>query len=267
MHWNFPLNAVQILWILTFAAHLVLLVVLLGRERTRRFPFFTASIAIATLMLLTTKLLYGRVPQLTMGEIYFSLADISSIIGLLVVVEMARRAFASVRQLSWLVAATCLAAVGAAVLYYWGPWPQWKTVLTNSLMAHLGLMQLAAQKVMLFTDVLTIGLGILVVLLGRKFGAGWHSHVQRIVAGLMTASISQLTLQGSWQSIAHSAVPHSQAEYERLMGLHDKLLNANNSVYVGVLIWWIACLWKQEPGSTASTGENIPTAPAADRTA
>ena len=43
MHFNFAFTAVQVLWTLTFAAHLVLLVVLLGRDRTRRFPWFTTG--------------------------------------------------------------------------------------------------------------------------------------------------------------------------------------------------------------------------------
>jgi len=60
-------------------------------------------------------------------------------------------------------------------------------------------------------------------------------------------------VEGTWQFIARTAVPHSQAEYEHLLGLRDKLFNANGAIYVGVLIWWIACLWMDEPG--AATGE------------
>ena len=252
MHWNFSFSAVQILWILTFAAHLVLLVVLMGRERTRRFPWFTVGITLTALRLLASRLLYGRLPQITMGEVFIALADISALVGLLVVVEMARRAFQGARRQWWLVGTLTLAISGGAVLFFWGPWPQWKTITLNSLLARLSLMQLVAQKTALFTDVLTVGLGVLVLLLGHRYRAGWHSHVQKIVIGLMTASISQLTLQGVWQSIARTAVPHSQAEYERLMGLHDKLLNANNAVYLGVVIWWIACLWREEPGMRAT---------------
>jgi hypothetical protein len=54
MHFNFGFTAVQILWTLTFAALLVLLVVLLGRDRARRFPWFTASIVLLTLRLLSS---------------------------------------------------------------------------------------------------------------------------------------------------------------------------------------------------------------------
>lgn len=267
MHWNFPFSAIQILWILTFAAHLVLLVVLMGRERTKRFPWFTASITLAALRLVSSRLLYGRIPQITMGEIFITMADVSAVVGLLVVVEMARRAFKDAQKKWWIAGILGLAAAGGAVLFFWGPWPQWKSLTADGLLAHLSLMQLAAQKTAMLTDVLTIGLGILVLLLGAKFGAGWRSHVQRIVIGLMTASISQLALQGIWEVIAHKVVPHSQAEYERLIGLHDKLLNANNAVYFLVLVWWIVCLWMEEPGTKAgiqSTTDHENAVPSAD---
>ena len=41
MHFNFGFTTIQVLWTLTFAALLVLLVVLLGRDRARRYPWFT----------------------------------------------------------------------------------------------------------------------------------------------------------------------------------------------------------------------------------
>ncbi|MDE3199756.1 MAG: hypothetical protein KGN79_02450 [Acidobacteriota bacterium] len=252
MHWNFPFTAVQILWILTFAAHLVLLVVLLGRERTKRFPWFTASIALAALRLVSSRLLYGRIPQITMGEIFITMADISAVIDVLVVVEMARRGFKGAQKKWWITFTASLLIVGGGVLFFWGPWPQWKAVTANGLLAHLTLMQVMAQKMTLLTDVLTIGLGVLVLLLGRRFGSSWHSHVQRIVIGLMTAAISQLALQGIRGWIAKNAMPHSQAEYERLIGLFDKLMNANNAVYLLVLVWWIVCLWIEDPGEKAT---------------
>ena len=78
MHFNFDFTAVQVLWTLTFAAHLVLLVVLMGRERIRRFPWFTTGIVLVTLRLLSSRLLYGRLPQLTMGGIFIVLADVTA---------------------------------------------------------------------------------------------------------------------------------------------------------------------------------------------
>ena len=61
MHFNFDFNSTQILWTLTFAALLVLMVVLLGRDRVRRFPWFTTAMALTALRMLASRLLYHRV--------------------------------------------------------------------------------------------------------------------------------------------------------------------------------------------------------------
>lgn len=255
MHFNFAFTAVQVLWTLTFAAHLVLLVVLLGRDRARRFPWFTTAIALVALRLVTSRLLYGRMPQLTMSAIFVVLAVLSSIVGLLVVVELARRTFSRAPRRAWMVWALILLAIGGSVLALWGKWPAWKTLAVNTPIALLGVMQLFAQKAGMLVDVLTVALGLLVVLFGRRYGAGWRSHAQQIVIGLSTASIGQMAIQAIWQIIAKTAAPHSMEEYQRVVGLREKLFNANSVVYIVVLIWWIVCLWIDEPGTPSAAEE------------
>src|SRR4051812_30581366 len=93
MHLNFDFSAVQILWTLTFAAILVLLVVLLGRDRARIYPWFTTSIALIGLRLLASRLLYQRLAPIPMNAIFLNLALIAGVVSLLVIVELARRAF------------------------------------------------------------------------------------------------------------------------------------------------------------------------------
>jgi hypothetical protein len=121
----------------------------------------------------------------------------------------------------------------------------------TSKVSALQLLQLLAQKASLLVDVETVALGLLVFLFGRKFGAGWRSHTQQIVIGLSTASVAQLSIQAIWEHIARTAVAHSMADYERIMGIRDKLFNANSLVYLLVVIWWIVCLWRDEPGTAA----------------
>jgi hypothetical protein len=261
MHLDFAFTPVQILWTLTFAAHLVLLVVLLGRDRARRFPWFTTGIALAALRLIASRLLYGRLPQLTMSEVFIALADVSSVVALLVVGEVARRAFGGVQRRTLIIWTVVLMVLGGLVLGFWGPWPAWKTLTAGSLLSNLQLLQLIAQKIGLLVDVLTIALGVLVLLFGRRYGAGWRSHAQQLIIGLSTASIGQLAVQIIWEIIARTAAPHSMAEYERVLDLREKLLNGNNAVYLLVLVWWIVCLWINEPGEkreaeAASAGES-----------
>jgi hypothetical protein len=252
MHPHFHFTAVDVLWTLTFAAQLVLLVVLLGRDRIRRFPWFTLGIFMMALRLLASRLLFGRMPQMTLSKIFIVTADVTAIVGFLVVVEMGRRAFAGVRRLNWFAGALAVLVVGAGILAAWGPRPAWKTLTADSSIAVLRLMQLGAQKFDMLVDLLTVELGLLVIFLGRRFGAGWHTHTQRIVIGLSTASITQLAVQAVWQLIARTAAPHSQAEYDRILGLRDKLFNANGALYVAVVVWWIVSLWMDEPGAEAN---------------
>jgi hypothetical protein len=226
-----------------------LLVVLLGRDRARRFPWFTVAIALTTLRLLALKLLAGRMPALTLDAIFIGMACVSAIVAVLVVVEMGRRAFAPVRRITWLGGALGVLLPALIVLVAWGPWPPLQSLAVGSFIANLRLTQLGAQKLDMLVDLLTVELGLLVILLGRRYGAGWRSHTQRIVMGLSTASLTQLAVQAVWQAIARNAAPHSQAEYDRIMGLRDKMFNANGAIYIAVIIWWIACLWRDEAGA------------------
>ena len=75
--------------------------------------------------------------------------------------------------------------------------------------------------------------------------------------GLSTAALSQLAVQGILQAVFAKAAPKTQAEYDRIMGLRDKIFNANNVVYLVVMAWWVACLWMDEPG-TAAVAEEEP---------
>jgi hypothetical protein len=259
MHFHLPISTGDILWTLTFAGYLVLLVVLLGRDRIARFPWFTTGIVIMALRILTIRLLVKRLPELTLDTIVLIMADVIGFVSLLIVVELARRAFGKVRRSSWLAGALALMALGVVVLKFWGPWPSWSTLTAHSPMSTLRLMQLIAQKASLLADVETIAIGLLIVLLGSRYGAGWRSHTQQIAVGLSTAAISALAVETVWQHVINAArvnprILQSVEEQRRVMGLGEKLSNANSSIYVAILLWWIVCLWRNEPGAEPPAG-------------
>ena len=260
MHLNFDFSAVQILWTLTFAAILVLLVVLLGRDRARIYPWFTASITIIGLRLLASRLLYGRLAPIPMNEIFLSLALVAGIVSLLVLVELARRAFGAASRRAWTISTLILLAACGTVLALWGPWPTWKTLTVDSLLSALRLEQFITQKLDLLVDLLSIGLGLLIVIFGRRYAAGFRSHTQQIIIGLSTTALAQTAVHAIWQLIASHAAPTTQAEYERVLGIQEKLYNASSVVFVLALVWWIVCLWINEPGSEppAATTEDSP---------
>jgi hypothetical protein len=257
MHLNSDFSAVLVIWTLTFAALLVLLVVLMGRDRARRFPWFTSSIVLVTLDMLGKRLLHGRLSQITLAAIFITLADLVVIVGLMVLLEMARHAFGKVRTTVWIVGNLVMVAVGGVVLAAWGPWPAWKTLTVDSPLAVLGMMQLAEIKGDLLVNVLTVELGLLVVLFGRRFHAGWRSHTQQIMIGLSTVAIAQLALQGVQQVFIATVVIKAQADVDRARGFLRNISNANGVVYLAVLLWWIVCLWNDEPAA-ADTPAEIP---------
>ena len=255
MHFHLPISTGDILWTLTFAGYLVLLVVLMGRDRIARFPWFTIGIVIMALRLLVIRLLLRRMPELTLDTIILVIADILAFVALMVVVEIARRAFGGVRRSTWIAGALVLMALGAVVLKFWGPWPPWSTFAARSTISTLRLLQLIAQKASLLADVETIAVGLLIVLLGSRFKAGWRSHTQQIAIGLSTASLTVLVIQRIWESIvttakANPAVLASIAEQQKVVNLQPKLSNANSTIYIAILIWWIVCLWRDEPGTS-----------------
>jgi hypothetical protein len=258
MHFDWHFTAIQVLWTLTFAAQLVLIVVLLGRDRARSFPWFTASIVAMAFRLLCGRLLYQRLPQLSLTTVLIILADLVAILGILVIVELSRKAFAGANRSLLLINLAGLLLVTGAIMWMWGPWPSWKTLTADSQVATLRILQLIAQKTEFLVDLLNIELGLMLVLFGRKFNAPWKSHTQRIAIGLSTASISGLVVQTVWEFVAKSAAPHSQEELSKVLDLRDRLFNSSGALYVAVLVWWIVVLWINEPGSIAATPPSGP---------
>lgn len=251
MHFHFDFSAPQILWTLTFAAELVLLVVLLGRDRVRRFPWFTADIVVMVLLLLVSKLLFNRLPPVTASIIFLSLSAVATIASLLVPIELARRAFAGASKLAWGNGSAFVVLVGILVVIFWGPWPAWNTFSGHSLIATMRAVQMFADKGSVLAAVLAIEVAIAIVLFGRRYHGGWRSHPQMIAIGLSTAALAQLAVRLTWQLIATHTTIHTRSEYERFMSLRDRLYHGNNVVYVFALIWWITWLWREEPGAAA----------------
>lgn len=261
MHFHFDFSAASILWTLTFAAELVLLVVLLGRDRARRFPFFTAVIVVMALLLLVSKLLFNRLAPITSSMVFLCLSAVATLVGLVVPFEVARRAFAGASRRAWAIGVSLALVLALAAMFFWGPWPAWSTFAGRSLMAALRGLQMFADKGSVLYSALDIELGVAVALLGRRFHGGWRSHPQMIAIGLSTVALAQLAVRLTWQLIATHTTLHSRAEYERLMGLRDRLYHGNNVVYLCALIWWIAWLWLDEPGAPADREDANPALP------
>jgi hypothetical protein len=51
------------------------------------------------------------------------------------------------------------------------------------------------------------------------------------------------------QRMALTATPKDRPAFEHLVAIRTNLINANSFVYLAVLVWWIGCLWIDEPGT------------------
>ena len=235
----------RIIWTLTFAAQLVLLVVLVGRDRARRYPWFTACTALFALQLLAGVLLSGRMARLPLQETLITLNVLGALVSLLVVVEMARKAFAGAQRSICIVNTAGLLLVCGGLLFFLEPWPAWNSLALDSLLGKLLLMQLVAQKGDLLVALLTLGLGLLVFIFGGHYKSGWRSHTQSIVIGLFAVAVSMM----AWETAVLRTLHYTVAESSNVMRLRWGFAFAHNLVYLAALVWWIVWLWQNEPGA------------------
>jgi hypothetical protein len=49
------------------------------------------------------------------------------------------------------------------------------------------------------------------------------------------------------QHAATQVTIHSQDDYKRVVDMMNSLNNASSIIFIVVLVWWIICLWIDEP--------------------
>jgi len=251
MHWNIE----QIIWALVLASHLVLLIVLMGRDRISRFPWFSASIALSTVHLIADHLLHGKLTSIAFYWQSYVGVLLDAIVGLMVLIELARRVFSNCKAgvilnaKGWLGWTLVTVGVTAAAVWYWGPWPDWKAMTADPKQTPLLLVVLAALKSQLFLAILTVEVGLLMRIFGRRFGSRFTSHTQQIMLGLSTYALGFLAVQSTTDIMKHTLHLTTRAEYEHVMKLFANMDNARFALWFLVLVWWIVWLWREEPGA------------------
>jgi hypothetical protein len=253
----------QILWALVLAAHLVLLIVLLGRDRTGRFPWFAAAIALSSVHLISDHLLHGKLTTLAFYWQSYTAMLLESILGILVLNELCRRVFSNrasgrvVNFKGWLGWALVTLSLAAGAIWLWGPWPTWKALTQEPAQLPVLLVVLSAMKGQLFLAILTVEIGLLLRIFGRRFGSGWRSHPQQIALGLSTYALAFLAVQATTDLIKHTVHLKSREEYERIVRLFTNLDNGRFAVWFLVLAWWIVWLWRNDPSEPAAALEVV----------
>jgi hypothetical protein len=256
MHWNFE----QVLWALVLAAHLVLLIVLLGRDRSSRFPWFTAAIGFSAVHLIADHLLHGKLTTLAFYWQSYTAILVDTILGLLVLIELCRRVFSSGKAgrilnargwLGWILVTGCIAV---SAVWFWGPWPAWKALTQEPKQLPLLLVVLTAMKGQLFLSIVTVEIGLLLRIFGKRFGYGWRSHAQQIALGLSTYALGFLAVQITTDIMKRHLHLTSREQYEHIVRLFSNLDNGRFALWFLVLAWWIVWLWRDDPDDPSHAG-------------
>ncbi len=251
MHWNIQL----ILWALVLAAHLVLMIVLLGRERIGRFPWFTAAIALSAIRLIADHLLHSKLTTVAFYWESYSGSILQGIVGVLVLIELCRHVFSSGRAgkilkgKGWIGGLLVTVPIAFAVAALWNLGLSWATMKADAAHLPLYIDLYVALKSELFVAVLTVEIGVLLQFFGRRFGAKWRSHDRQIVLGLSTVSLALLTVQATTDIVKHNLHLTSRDQYEHVIRMFENLDNGRFAVWLLALIWWIIWLWRDEPGA------------------
>jgi hypothetical protein len=226
-------------WAAGFAAHLILLFVLLIRRRAKQFPVFTLFV---TLNVARTVALFFIQRYGTKSSYFYTfwlLAIVDVALQLGVIYEMASRIFRpsghwaiDVRHgmLGW-VAGSIAVAAGFASL----PTPPariWEQVVMI--------------RGNLFSAALLSELFVGMIVLSARAGLPWKTHVARITQGL-----------GAY-SLATVAIEMARTYFGLKAGttVYDQLTRLRMSIYLGAVAYWIVMLWRQAP-PTRSMSERM----------
>lgn len=248
MNINLPYSQIQIIWTLLFASQLVLLVVLIGRDRTQRFWWFTASIAVAAVRELINVLLTGRISQIMFNAIYNIFAILAILLTLMALIEITRNIFTALSLRAWALLGSSISIISALVLYFLIPWSAQTGLDIHTQPGMLNILHLVAICGQLIAAISAVTIGVAALFFAPHIKGFWNSHALKVLAGFTTYSlvfISQLVI-GQWIStLAHnSGIP--VGEYARTNAILERLINVPYVTMIIVQCWWIRVLWLDE---------------------
>jgi hypothetical protein len=258
----------QILWAILLAAHLTLLIALIGRERSARFRWFTTYMAISAIILIANHMLHGKLTTVAFYWQSYSLLALESIVGLFMLAELAKQTFSTgktgliVKPNFYLGWGAILVAITTAIVWAWGPWPTLQALQADPTQLRLLIVILIGMKGQIAVMILTVLVSLVMRIFGPRFGAGWRSHPQQIALGLSTSALAFLAVQAINDVLSHTLHPKTRPEYERAVHLVTRLENGRTVIWILALVWILYWIWRDEPGipsrAATQTAETLP---------
>ncbi len=217
-------------WVSGVVSHIVLLCILLWRDRARQFPFFTTLVTaniLRSVVLYTVLRSHGVYAYF---YTYWSLAVLDVCLQLCVAAEVASHVFRplgtwvpGLRRSSLLLVGCSTGAAALLTYFATPPGKLWQQTLVV--------------RGSLFSSALLSELFVGAVALSVSMGLPWRTHVARIAQGFGVYSISEIVLQGI-------AGLHGEG-YRR--GTFFSLAHLHVMSYQLCLLYWIVMLARRAP--------------------
>jgi hypothetical protein len=225
-------------WTAGLLEHLVLLAVIVIRQRFRLFPWFTSFIFASVCQTVSLYAIHRWGTKAQYFYAYWILAMLGTMLQLGVFYEIASIVFRPVgvwaadvrRQFALLV----LISFAVAAVFAWFATPPAKLPL-----------QTVFIKGSLFVAVLMSELFIVTASLSTRVGLVWRSHVLQITQGLGTYAMTTLVVEAadSYFGISGLGTTYQLLQHFRI------------AVYLCVLVYWTGALWHSEPQRHEITAE------------
>jgi hypothetical protein len=222
----------NLIWASSFGSNLVLLLVLIIKERWRRFRFFTTWIAFQVLLTITLFALYRLGENALYSKVYWSTGIIDFLLQLCIIVEMSRIIlrpagvwiYRTRKRFTLLaVSGTLVALVATFILH-----PEAHT--------SVGVWEMRAD---LFTSLMFVEVFLAMMGTANRLSLPWSTHVVKLGQGLLAwATVGVLV----------DALHTLLGRYRWFGALED----VRGIVWIVAAIYWIFWFWKPERESGTS---------------
>jgi len=220
----------RLFWATGFIGQIILLVVLVARDRVRAFPLFTAMVASSFLstFVMYFVYLYGSPESYYYG--YWIVGTINMLLQLGMVYEIASCLFAPLGHWAQDAKSSFIRIVGISILV---------DIILTALCSPVKstLMQTVVTRGTFFCSALMSELFVGLFVLAATGGFPWKTHVGRIAQGLGAYSFVGVLFDTttSWMGWTHQASTIHALSMVKVVA------------YLGALTYWIVSLWYDAP--------------------
>ena len=220
----------QVLWAVTFAAHLLLLAVLVVRGRAATFPVFTTLIAFYAARTVALYLILHRLTQRDYFYSYWSMAAVDEVLQVGVFYELAKKVFCPAGVWARDIRRAFVTLIGASAVV--ACFLTWLADPATSFRV-----QAVVLRGNLFDSVLMSELFVGMMVLSSTAGLPWKTHVARIAQGL--GAYSMLCV-GTRAAESYFGVAQDTYSYMTLSRLRILM-------YAACAGYWMVTLWRDAP--------------------